>query len=397
MQINWPTKKLGEVLGRIVGGGTPSKSISSYWDGDIPWASVKDIKEGVFELIKTQDHITKEGLAHSSATLVPIGTLIISTRMGLGRVVKTKINTAINQDLKALFPKKCLDTDYLLFYLRSKTEEISQKGSGATVSGIRLEHIKNLEIPLPPLPEQKKIVAKLEKLLAKTKEAKRLRAEAIEATDKLLSAELNQIFEEGKKRGWEVKKLKDLTERTEIINPQQEFKSDFNYIDITSVSSNRNSTPDANLIPIDHAPSRARKLVKEGDTIFATTRPYLRNIAYVTKELSGSVASTGFCVIRSKSRSMDPRYLFQVVTSSPFVDKVSSFQKGATYPAVADSVIFDQNILLPPLSEQQKIVARLDALSEKIRKLKELQQQTKRDLEALERGILERAFKNGRE
>lgn len=82
--------KLVELLEKIIGGGTPSKNENKYWNGNIPWASVKDIGENQVYLSYTQDSITKEGLAKSSSNLIPKGNVIIPTRMGLGRCVINK-------------------------------------------------------------------------------------------------------------------------------------------------------------------------------------------------------------------------------------------------------------------------------------------------------------------
>lgn len=97
----WKKIKLGEALEKIVGGGTPSKSEPKYWNGNIPWASVKDMSDGVYRLSST-DHITELGLQNSSTNLIPKGTVIISTRMGLGRCFRADKEVSINQDLKAL-------------------------------------------------------------------------------------------------------------------------------------------------------------------------------------------------------------------------------------------------------------------------------------------------------
>ena len=139
--------KLVKLLDKIIGGGTPSKNEHKYWNGNIPWASVKDIDENQVYLIHTQDSITKEGLEKSSSNLIPKGNVIIPTRMGLGRCVINQIDTAINQDLKALIPKKeRLNNKYLLYWLKFNARLLESMGSGTTVKGIRLEQLTELEI-----------------------------------------------------------------------------------------------------------------------------------------------------------------------------------------------------------------------------------------------------------
>jgi len=147
----------------IKGGGTPSKNRPEYWNGEIPWVSVKDFKSSV--LSGASDCITQEGIDNSATSLIPRGSLIVPTRMALGKIAVNTVDLAINQDLKALIIKdiKKVDRDYLLRCIESKSEEIIKQGKGATVKGITLDVLNNLEIPLPPLETQKQIAAVLEK------------------------------------------------------------------------------------------------------------------------------------------------------------------------------------------------------------------------------------------
>ncbi|MGL5303683.1 MAG: restriction endonuclease subunit S, partial [Aeromonas sp.] len=150
--MTWPMVELGELV-TIKGGGTPSKSIDAYWDGDVPWASVKDFKSRYIS--QTQDCITQAGVENSATNIIPEGIIIIPTRMALGKVAITACDMAINQDLKALFINdECtLDRNYLARYLESKANYIESEGKGATVKGITLDFLKSIKVLLPPLAE----------------------------------------------------------------------------------------------------------------------------------------------------------------------------------------------------------------------------------------------------
>jgi type I restriction enzyme, S subunit len=140
----------------IIGGGTPSRDNPEYYNGSIPWFTVKDFGENLF-LTRSQEAITEKGLRKSASNLIPKGNVILVTRMAVGKVAINKIDIAINQDLKALKCKPSLDPKYLLFFLLSQKETLESQADGATVKGITLDSVKELKIPLPPLEEQKRI------------------------------------------------------------------------------------------------------------------------------------------------------------------------------------------------------------------------------------------------
>ena len=142
----------------VIGGGTPSRKVEEYWNGDIPWISVKDFKSN--KISKAIEMITKKGLESSSAKLIPKGNIIIPTRMALGKVAINEIDVAINQDLKALVIKdlNVLNLEYLFYFLLSKADYLESSGKGATVKGITINTIADLDIKLPSMNNQMEIV-----------------------------------------------------------------------------------------------------------------------------------------------------------------------------------------------------------------------------------------------
>ena len=163
LPAGWVQVELKDVVDRIVGGGTPSKSIPSYYQGEIPWMTVKDMNK--LFLTDTVDHITDEAVKNSSTNIIPAGVPIIATRMSLGKIVRTSFDSAINQDLKALFLSKEIDQYFFEYWYRSQADHIESLGTGTTVKGVRLEVINALQFPLAPLAEQVRIAQKLDDLL----------------------------------------------------------------------------------------------------------------------------------------------------------------------------------------------------------------------------------------
>ncbi len=160
----WELTTLGDCLFSVIGGGTPSRKNSEYFHGDIPWFTVKDMKS--LKPNEAQEHISTKAISESATNLIPAHTLIIATRIALGKIIRPTVACAINQDLKALFTGTGVNPDFLLYWVVAHAREIQEKGSGTTVSGIRLETLNSLSLNLPPAREQTRIVEKLEELLS---------------------------------------------------------------------------------------------------------------------------------------------------------------------------------------------------------------------------------------
>lgn len=161
----WAVTSLDRLIERISGGGTPSKSNPENFSGSIPFMTVKDMK-GRF-VSDTVDHISEKALNSSVTTLVPADTLVVATRMSLGKIIRPSMDVAINQDLKALFLKDGVDKTYIEHFWRYSASVIQEMGTGTTVKGIRLEDIRSLPVPVPPSEEQRRIAEKLDRVLAR--------------------------------------------------------------------------------------------------------------------------------------------------------------------------------------------------------------------------------------
>lgn len=175
------TIPLGDLV-EIKGGGTPSRTVAKYWNGPIPWATVKDFKSTILD--STLESITLDGVENSATNLIPAGTIIIPTRMAVGKAAINTVDMAINQDLKAIVPKKGIDRRFLLHFLLSKGPLLEQRAQGATVKGITLDVLRTLEFPEFTIDEQRHIAA----ILDKAEVARRKREQALAMTEKVLQS-----------------------------------------------------------------------------------------------------------------------------------------------------------------------------------------------------------------
>lgn len=224
MKEGWAECTLGEICD-FIGGGTPSKSQSSYWNGKIPWASIKDIKGDT--LLNTQDFITEEGLKNSSANRVSKNEIILATRINPGRPILSKIEASINQDLKVVKTKIDIDISFLFWMFKTLENEVIKLSSGTTVLGINLTNLKSITICFPSLPEQRAIVAKIEELFSSLDSGIADLKKAQEQLKIYRQAVLKKAFEGSLTKGWRAKQTNLPTADELLKQIKEERKSHY--------------------------------------------------------------------------------------------------------------------------------------------------------------------------
>ncbi len=192
------------------------------------------------------------------------------------------------------------------------------------------------------------------------------------------------------REGWEYKKLgevchskNDIEKAAKVFAPSDEIL----YIDISSIDNLCFQLTDLSKYILSEAPSRAQQKVERNDIIISTVRPNLKNIAVVDRKENNIVASSGFCILRTLEQ-VDKKYIFHYITSNLFTAHLMRLTTGANYPAVKDSDIRNSIIPIPPLSEQEAIVAELDKINELIN----LKKTQLKDLDNLAQSIFYEMF-----
>ncbi|MGJ8640182.1 MAG: restriction endonuclease subunit S [Opitutaceae bacterium] len=192
-------------------------------------------------------------------------------------------------------------------------------------------------------------------------------------------------------QGWEWKELNSICEKTENIAPNKTPSVQFNYVDISAIDREKHIIAEVKEILGKDAPSRAKKEIKPNDILFATTRPNLKNIAVYDTHLERPVASTGFCILRSK-QGISHNYIFRFLLTDHLQSQISDFISGAQYPAITDKNLKRSKIPVPPLAEQERIVAKLDALFSRIDQAIAQLQHTQAQTKALFASALDAVF-----
>jgi type I restriction enzyme S subunit len=172
-------------------GGTPSRSnLGDYYDGTIPWVKSGELREDV--ILDTEEKITELAIKESSAKLVPKGALLIAMYGAtIGRIAELGVEGATNQAVCHIVPdERIADKRYLYYGLRFKVPELIAQGAGGAQPNINQQIIRDTQIPLPPLPEQKRIAT----ILDKADSIRRKRQEAVLLTEELLRSVFLEMF-----------------------------------------------------------------------------------------------------------------------------------------------------------------------------------------------------------
>lgn len=204
MKQGWEYKKLGEVC-EVVSGSTPKTNVPEYWGEGHYWVTPAELNDTIVYIDKTERQITDEALTKTKLRLLPVGTVLLSSRAPIGKVAITKTEMYCNQGFKNCICSDSIYNKYLFYFLRLKKEYLNSLGRGATFKEISKSIVESITIPLPPKSTQLSIVSELDKI----NELIRLKKEQLKDYDNLAQSIFYEMFGDpvGNEKGWEVKKL----------------------------------------------------------------------------------------------------------------------------------------------------------------------------------------------
>ncbi|WP_288071376.1 restriction endonuclease subunit S [Hydrotalea sp.] len=391
----WEIKKLGEVS-EILNGGTPKTNIAEYWDGDIHWITPADLGKLTKPTVNnTPRKISRLGLEKSSAKLFPEYSVILSTRAPIGHLAINEVPMSTNQGCRGIVPSKKLDTWFLYYFLKKNVDLLDSLGTGATFKELSTKALAGIEIPLPPLPEQQRIVSILDECFAAIAKAKANAEQNLKNAKELFESYLQGVFEK-KGDGWEEKMLEELADENctlsyGIVQPGEEFENGLPVIRPTDLTSRYIKVEGLKKIDPKLADGYKRtKLI--GDELFLCVRGTTGVVSIATPELKDANVTRGIVPIRFNSKIINQEFGYYLLISNYVQKQIRAKTYGA---ALMQINIGDLRKILTPypsLKEQKTIVRQLDALRAETQKLEALYQKKIHDLEELKKSILQKAF-----
>lgn len=377
-------KKLGDLC-EVVGGGTPSKKNNRFFQGSILWATVRDMKSEIIS--DTEFKITKEAVKNSSTNIIPKGNVIIATRVGLGKVCFLTKDTAINQDLRGIIPKRPnqIDVRFLFQWFKSIAHLIVSEGTGATVQGVKLPFIKDLRIPVPSLSEQQRIVSILDESFAAIDKAKSYAEKNLQNARELFEAYLQQTFEDAAKTSKMIS-IGELCKLTRGHNPPKSkfvYEPRKGYVRFYQI---RDGSSDDYVV---YVPDSSKLHKVETDELLVVA---YRHIGRVFRGVSGAF-NVALCKVTNRDKSrLDDDYLFHIIPTDFVRGELLKRSERSLIPSMSVDHLKEIKIPVPTLHEQKRMVCRLGCLRVEVQKLEALYNKKVGCLEELKKAILTKAF-----
>ncbi len=282
-----------------------------------------------------------------------------------------------------------LDRRFLDFFIRTPYFREQVKAQGSTnYAAIRPADVLSYKIPLPPLPEQRRIVARIEDLAAKIEEARGLRRKAGEEIEIFLASSSNVAFK--KQPDWEEAQVGDFCETPQYGYTESATSEPIGprFLRITDI---QNGQVNWNNVPFCRCSNPDKYLLKENDLVFARTGATTGK-SFLIRDCPQAVFASYLIRLRVK-HSVSVEYLYRYFQTPSYWTQITDEKKGTGQPNVNGKKLANIRVPIPPLPEQRRIVAYLDALQAKVDALRRLQEETGAELEALMPAVLDKAFK----
>lgn len=375
---NWCWTRLGKIT-NVVGGGTPSSSKKEYYDnGTIPWLSPADLS-GYSDIYisRGQKNITELGLSKSSARLMPKDTVLLSSRAPIGYVAIASNSISTNQGFKNFLPSDAFYSRFLYWYLKSSKSLLESYASGTTFLELSGSKASMVEFPLPPLPEQKRIVHRIESLFAKLDEAKEKIQQVLDGAEMRKVAILHKAFTGELTKNWRKEngisedswveytlqsvctmKITDGTHKTPTYSDKENGVVFLSAKDITSGEINWENTK--YITSELHKELYSRLAPQINDILLAKNGT--TGVAALVKEDKVFDIYVTLALLRPNVEIVIPEYLLNIINSPLCKVQFNENLTGIGVPNLHLRDIKDVKIKVPSISEQEIISDKVEML-----------------------------------
>ena len=408
---NWCWTRL-ENVANWGSGGTPSRKHPEYYQGNIPWIKTGELKDDF--IYDAEEHISEEAISKSNAKLFPVNTVVLAMYGAtIGKAGIMGCELATNQACACGVSNESINYRFLFEYIKSQKDGFIASGKGGAQPNISQQIIKSYPIPLPPLPEQKRIVYRIESLFSKLDEAKEKIQQVLDGAEMRKAAILHKAFtgeltktwrkENGiSEDSWEVKKLKDITTpKAGFAFNSKKFTSEG--YQIIRMGNLYGGKLDLDRVPVFYAPEnidekiKKRAMLHDNDIVITLTgTKYKRDYGYAVliKEPVNLFLNQRILALSPIEKIVNPTFLLYSLRSKDFRDIFFSNETGGVNQGnVSSKFVENIKIKIPLLEEQREIVKVLNHQLEFVDDTTKICKDAYEQIDTMKKSILAKAFR----
>lgn len=386
MSAGWEVRALGDVA-EVHSGGTPSRSKPEYWNGSIAWYSSGELNQ--IYTSHPERMITQKGLDNSNAKLFLKGSLLI----GMYDTAALKMSlldrdATFNQAIAGVLPNHSLDLKFVLNAISSVKHQILDQRRGVRQKNLSLAKIKSIQIPVPPLQEQQRIVAILDLVFAALATATANAGKNLTNARELFDSYLNSVFRR-KDDGWAEKSLGDVCSiSSKLVDPRES-----EFIDLPHLGAGNMISKTGEIVDIKTAREEGLKsgkfLFDRSMVLYSKIRPYLMKAC--RPEFDGLCSADVYPLTPDRAL-LDRDFLFHLLMSQDFTDFVIAGSDRAGMPKVNRDHLFRYRVRLPDVGKQAELASKLDTIAAEASRIQAIYQRKLFDLVELKQTILQKAL-----
>lgn len=376
MKDGWEIKKLGEVC-EVIGGSTPKTNEERFWGGEHYWISPAEL-DGSKYIFSTLRTITDEGVKSAHLQLLPVGTVLLSSRAPIGKVAITKVPMYCNQGFKNLVCTNQVINEYVYWFLVHSTDYLNSLGTGATFKEISKKVVEQVTIPVPPLPEQEKIVSELDSLSGII-EKKRQQLKELDALAQSIFYEMfgNPVDNE---RGWEVKKLGEISvigtgATPSRVNEGLYYDGDIPWVKTTEVQNCEITNTEESIT--QQAIEETNCKVYPSGTLLMAMYGQGKTRGQIAKLRIDAATNQACAAIMLNKEVSDMDFIYELLLIN--YENIRAMAQGGNQANLNLKLVSSIPIILPPLPLQQFFAQKIES----IEKQKELIKQSIAEVETL--------------
>jgi len=387
--------KLSEVIEQFI---VPQRDKPKIFEGNTPWCRIEDFNGKYLFESKTGKTVSDELIKTMPLRVFPKKTVIVSCSADLGRCAIIGKPLVTNQTFIGLVPSNNIDSEFLYYLMTSRAEQLNGMATGATIKYLSKKKFQNLEVPVPPLSEQKRIIAILDEAFEAIDQAKANIERNIQNAEELFQSKLNEVFSQ-QGEGWEEKKLIEITTKIGSGATPRGGKNSYKESGLSLIRSLNvydEGFQEDKLAFIDD--KQAEKLsnveLYEGDVLLNITGASVARCCVVPKEYLPGRVNQHVSIIRLREETMKPEFLHYLLISKSYKDRLLGIgEQGATRQAITKAQLQDFNVSYPDnFADQDLIISVINHYKSLSDRLKHKYLMKSDCLDELKKSILQKAF-----